>query len=91
MAIIPLYKLVKETLFIMKKMTSVMPKTLSSDPKTSEILSLLVKSDLKFLLLAEYRSGTVNSKSFVGKVFLRIKRKFELTYCRAIRQSMVLV
>ena len=27
-----------------------------------------------------YRSGTVNSKSFVGKVFLRIKRKFELTY-----------
>ena len=29
---------------------------------------------------ARYRSGTVNSKSFVGKVFLRIKRKFELTY-----------
>ena len=28
----------------------------------------------------KYRSGTVNSKSFVGKVFLRIKRKFELTY-----------
>ena len=28
----------------------------------------------------QYRSGTVNSKSFVGKVFLRIKRKFELTY-----------
>ena len=27
-----------------------------------------------------YRSGTVNSKSFVGKVFLRIKRKFELIY-----------
>ena len=27
-----------------------------------------------------YRSGTVNSKSFVGKVLLRIKRKFELTY-----------
>ena len=25
-----------------------------------------------------YRSGMVNSKSFVGKVFLRIKRKFEL-------------
>ena len=25
-----------------------------------------------------YRSGTVNSKSFVGKVLLRIKRKFEL-------------
>ena len=27
-----------------------------------------------------YRSGTVNSKSFIGKVLLRIKRKFELTY-----------
>ena len=26
----------------------------------------------------KYRSGTVNSKSFVGKVLLRIKRKFEL-------------
>ena len=28
----------------------------------------------------KYRSGTVNSKSFVGKVLLRIKQKFELTY-----------
>ena len=27
----------------------------------------------------KYRSGTVNSKSFVGKVLLRIKWKFELT------------
>ena len=27
---------------------------------------------------SEYRSGTVNSKSFVGKVLLRIKWKFEL-------------
>ena len=27
-----------------------------------------------------YRSGTVNSKSFVGKVLLRIKWKFKLTY-----------
>ena len=26
----------------------------------------------------KYRSGPVNSKSFVGKVLLRIKRKFEL-------------
>ena len=26
-----------------------------------------------------YRSGTVNSKSFVGMVLLRIKWKFELT------------
>ena len=28
----------------------------------------------------KYRSGTVNSKSFVGKVLLRIKWKFELNY-----------
>ena len=28
---------------------------------------------------SEYRSGTVNSKSFVHKVLLRIKWKFELT------------
>ena len=27
-----------------------------------------------------YRSGTVNSKSFIGKVLLRIKQKFELNY-----------
>ena len=27
-----------------------------------------------------YRLGTVNSKSFVGKVLLRIKWEFELTY-----------
>ena len=27
----------------------------------------------------KYRSGTVNSKSFVGKVLLRIKWKFKLT------------
>ena len=26
-----------------------------------------------------YRLGTVNSKSFVGKILLRIKWKFELT------------
>ena len=31
-----------------------------------------------YFLLSLYRSGTVNSKSFVGKVLLRIKRKFEL-------------
>ena len=27
----------------------------------------------------DYRSGTVNSKSFVGKVFLRKKWKYEVT------------
>ena len=37
---------------------------------------LHVSGHLQFL----YRSGTVNSKSFVGKVLLRIKRKFELNY-----------
>ena len=29
---------------------------------------------------SRYRSGTVNSKSFVGKVLLWIKRKFKLNY-----------
>ena len=31
------------------------------------------------MTIQEYRSGTVNSKSFVGKDFLWIKWKFELT------------
>ena len=31
------------------------------------------------LFKVKYRLGTVNSKSFVGKVLLRIKWKFELT------------
>ena len=30
------------------------------------------------ITVAKYRLGTVNSKSFVGKVLLRIKWKFEL-------------
>ena len=42
----------------------------------SKVLPLYVLCPLYF---AYYRSGTVNSKSFVGKVLLRIKRKFELT------------
>ena len=37
-----------------------------------------VVGGIKYVLM--YRSGTVNSKSFVGKVLLRIKWKFELTY-----------
>ena len=32
----------------------------------------------KVMAVGQYRSGTVNSKSFVGKVLLRIKGKFEL-------------
>ena len=37
-----------------------------------------VTSVFKYSRNIQYRSGTVNSKSFVGKVLLRIKRKFEL-------------
>ena len=33
---------------------------------------------MSFLMLSNYRSGMVNSKSFVGKDFLQIKWKFEL-------------
>ena len=40
----------------------------------------LSKDYIENLRNSSYRSGTVNSKSFVGKVLLRIKRKFELTY-----------
>ena len=36
------------------------------------------KSEVR-ALSAGYRSGTVNSKSFVSKVLLRIQWKFELT------------
>ena len=38
-------------------------------------ISTLTEQNFRFY---NYRSGTVNSKSFVGKVLLRIKRKFEL-------------
>ena len=40
----------------------------------------VVKSKFHSFSQNDYRSGTVNSKSFVGKVLLWIKRKFELTY-----------
>ena len=40
----------------------------------------LKEDSIKYLKETKYRSGTVNSKSFVGKVLLRIKWKFELTY-----------
>ena len=36
-------------------------------------------SKLKETNYCDYRLGTVNSKSFVSKVLLRIKWKFELT------------
>ena len=37
-------------------------------------------SGFQVSMKTEYRSGMVNSKSFVGKVLLRIKWKFQLTY-----------
>ena len=37
-----------------------------------------IEGRIKLLMILFYRSGTVNAKSFVGKVLLRIKRKFEL-------------
>ena len=46
----------------------------------SNIASLCYHNNALCYLKQEtkYRSGTVNSKSFVGKVLLRIKWKFEL-------------
>ena len=40
--------------------------------------TLIVLVEEGFTVKVIYRSGTVNSKSFVGKVLLRIKWKFEL-------------
>ena len=37
-------------------------------------------SVIHYMKPSYYRSGTVNLKSFVGKVLLQIKWKFELTY-----------
>ena len=34
--------------------------------------------NFNFAVVSDYRSGTVNWKSFVGKVLLRIKWKFKL-------------
>ena len=39
-----------------------------------------VKGNFRCVTICWYRSGMVNSKSFVGKVLLRIKQKFKLTY-----------
>ena len=46
------------------------------------VRSILVKYtvEVPLMLLYMYRLGTVKSKSFVGKVLLRIKWKFELHY-----------
>ena len=44
-------------------------------PQPQHFMGPGLRTSIKFLY---YRSGTVNSKSFVGKVLLRIKWKFEL-------------
>ena len=50
-------------------------------PKTLKVGdNILVRDHTSKVFQPKYRSGTVNSKSFVGKVLLRIKRKFELIY-----------
>ena len=43
-------------------------------------VSLFYAHHMNSVKTLKYRSGTVNSKSFIGKVLLRIKWKFELTY-----------
>ena len=40
--------------------------------------SSLVQETVVTTVLTNYRSGTVNLKSFIGKVLLQIKQKFEL-------------
>ena len=47
----------------------------SYEKKEVKVLTWSQDQGTKF----RYRSGTVNSKSFVGKVLLRIKWKFKLT------------
>ena len=49
-------------------------RTVSKATQTLRVYPVILKKALDF----KYRSGTVNSKSFVGKVLLRIKWKFEL-------------
>ena len=58
-------------------------KFLSLKYRNNVVLFKVMVSTATYLFVSfsgmEYRSGTVNSKSFVGKVMLRIKWKFELT------------
>ena len=46
----------------------------------NKVQKLMIQEIEKRVFIPQYyyRSGTVNSKSFVGKVLLRIKQKFEL-------------
>ena len=52
--------------------------------KTTQATEVILHSLIFYTFISSiyldiyYRSGTVNSKSFVGKVLLRIKWKFEL-------------
>ena len=58
---------------------SIDPELLKLLEKQSDVV-LAIRISLGLDKLLNYRLGTVNSKSFIGKVLLRIKRKFELTY-----------
>ena len=53
-------------------------KTGVQDPRKDTPRSTYVKLQIRQKVY--YRSGMVNSKSFIGKVLLRIKWKFKLTY-----------
>ena len=44
----------------------------------SKLQYLAAMAEQELVCRFYYRSGMVNSKSFVGKVLLRIKQKFEL-------------
>ena len=83
-------KLGGTTMMLETKLTQIWWSPNVKGPRTTALFSWTRSLDLKqeiscdavdpeelcFCVLS-YRSGTVNSKSFVGKVFLRIKQKFE--------------
>ena len=50
----------------------------NKSPCTGHLIKWTLNKLLVFDMINRYRSGTVNSKSFVGKVLLQIKQKFEL-------------
>ena len=60
-------------------MSKIRPKQIYHDKLTASWLSNSVIGFLQTRRNWQYRSGTFTSKSFVTKVLLRIKWKFELT------------
>ena len=50
------------------------------DMLTGFTMAAPIKNNNADTICDAYRSGTINSKSFIGKVLLRIKWKFELNY-----------